>query len=104
RVHSAVTAISADSPLIHNTLPGSTPLDLESVTFAASLAYQANMVISLRCLDTGVAKDVSGVLRVSRGGQWAGKKGSRGDWEEKELLYLVKGDGAVMLFGRGEAH
>jgi elongator complex protein 6 len=63
--------------------------------------------MQLRELDTGVARDVSGVLRVSKGGSWDaalelnGSEG-RAAWEEKEALYFVQGDGAVRVFGRGE--
>lgn len=67
------------------------------------------MVMQLRGLDTGVAKDVSGVLRISKGGGWVPNShfGSENrfcdDPEEKELLYFVQADGLVRVFGRGEA-
>lgn len=69
-------------------------------------------VIGLRVLDTGVARDVSGVVRVTEqrvgwmnlglqkedgektGG---GEEGGKG----KEFLYQVKGDGSVRVFERG---
>ena len=50
--------------------------------------------MGLRLLDTGTAKDISGVLRVTRGPQGD-------DLEEKELLYFVGGDGGVRVFERG---
>lgn len=57
----------------------------------------------MRGLDTGTARDVSGVLRVTRGAQeedeGAGCKGQEG--EERELLYFVGGDGGVRVFERG---
>ncbi|KAI5291100.1 hypothetical protein KEM54_006323 [Ascosphaera aggregata] len=97
-VHSTVVTLSADSPLIHNTAPGSTPLEVESASFIASMAYQAQMVMQLRNLDTGFAKDVSGVLRISRGGKFALPQESKGrdspGWVEKEFLYLLKNDGS----------
>ncbi|KAI5305609.1 hypothetical protein KEM56_003892 [Ascosphaera pollenicola] len=107
-VHSTVVVLSADSPLIYNTTPGSTPLEVEGASFVASMAYQARTVLQLRCLDTGVAKDVSGVLRVSKGGKSAvtqkpsTTQSAGGD--EREFLYHLKGDGSVSLFGRGEVH
>jgi elongator complex protein 6 len=67
------------------------------------------MVMQLRGLDTGVARDVSGVLRVSRGGGWVPETGpengheSHEVWEEREMLYFVQGDGTVRVFGRGES-
>ena len=54
--------------------------------------------MSVRGLDTGVAKDVSGVLRISRG---AGESADDGDVEERECLYYVGSDGGVEVFERG---
>ncbi len=54
--------------------------------------------MSGRGLDTGYAKDVSGVLRISRG---AGTEPVETDIEEKEYLYFVEGDGGVRVFERG---
>lgn len=64
--------------------------------------------MQLRELDTGVARDVSGVLRISKGGRWEAGLESANDqdehtrWGEKEVLYFVQGDGMVRAFGRGE--
>lgn len=65
------------------------------------LAHQARLIISLSGLETGAAKDVSGVLRVSRGG--SEEQDGEGDdvVEEKEVLYFVSGDGGVRVFERG---
>lgn len=62
-------------------------------------AHQARAVISLRGLDTGTAKDISGVLRVSRGG--VEKQVGEDEVEETELLYFVSGDMGVKVFERG---
>ena len=67
---------------------------MNHVAFIAGLAHQARFVMGLRLLDTGTAKDISGVLRVTRGPQGD-------DLEEKELLYFVGGDGGVRVFERG---
>ena len=56
------------------------------------------MIVSLRLLDTGIAKDVSGVVRITRGGDSGGKR----QIEEKEYLYHVGGDGGVKVFERGQ--
>ena len=61
-----------------------------------SLAHQARLILSVRELDTGVARDVSGVLRIGRGGA-----GGEGTVKEAELLYFVLGDGGVRVFERG---
>jgi elongator complex protein 6 len=62
--------------------------------------------MQLRGLDTGVAKDVSGVLRVSRVGGWEdleGKAEMKEDGtEDVEWLYQIKGDGSVRVWLRGE--
>ncbi len=59
------------------------------------LTHQASVVVGLRGLDTGVARDVSGVLRITRGGD------DGDEVEEKEVLYYVSGDGSVKVFERG---
>lgn len=69
------------------------------------LAHRADMVLQLRTLDTGAAKDVSGVLRMSRGaGYETEMEGGKDEGEivEKEVLYFVQRDGGVRVFGRGE--
>lgn len=63
------------------------------------LAHQARLVISLSGLETGAAKDVSGVLRVDRGG--AEEQEGEDAVEKKEVLYFVSGDGGVKVFERG---
>jgi elongator complex protein 6 len=57
--------------------------------------------MQLRTLDTGAAKDVSGVLRISKGGGF--DEVADGAVEDKEVLYFVQRDGGVRVFGRGEA-
>ena len=72
------------------------------------------MTISLRLLGTGTARDVSGVLRVTRGADGGGEREGEGEGEgdgvekedeeeveEKEFLYFVGGDGGVRVFERG---
>ncbi|RAK96534.1 uncharacterized protein BO80DRAFT_468465 [Aspergillus ibericus CBS 121593] len=106
--HATVLTVSADSPLIHNASTfahqPSTPLETEHAAFAIGTAHRAHMVMQLRNLETGAARDVSGVLRVSKGGAWGQNDSTEGDshWEEKEVLYFVQRDGGVSVFGRGE--
>lgn len=62
------------------------------------------MVVQLRNLETGAARDVSGVLRASKGGAWSESDSTDAEskWEEKEVLYFIQRDGSVNVFGRGE--
>jgi len=86
-----VTA-SADYPLVQ---ARNFPLEIDHATFVLGLAHQARVVMGLRGLDTGVARDVSGVLRITRGGE------DTEEVQEKEILYFVEGDGSVKVFERG---
>lgn len=100
-------AVSADSPLIHNASEfvhqPATPLEKEHAAFAVGLAHRAQTVVQLRNLETGAARDVSGVLRASKGGAWSdsGSTDAETKWE-KEVLYFIQRDGSVHVFGRGE--
>ncbi|KAL4924885.1 uncharacterized protein BDV17DRAFT_201272 [Aspergillus undulatus] len=100
-----VVTTSADSPLIHNASAfahqTATPLETEHAAFAIGLAHRAETVMQLRNLETGVARDVSGVLRVSKGGAW-GQREITGEESWEEVLYFVQRDGGVSVFGRGE--
>ncbi|KAI1101666.1 hypothetical protein F4804DRAFT_315376 [Jackrogersella minutella] len=96
KVHSSIVTVSADEPLIS---PQATTLEKEHAAFTISLAHDAHLVASLRKLDTGTARDVSGVLRVTPGG---GDNGIDKAVEEQESLYYVTGDGGVRVFERGQ--
>lgn len=93
-VTSAIVTLAADEPLIS---AQTTSLEKDHASITLSLAHDAEMVISLRLLDTGIARDVSGVLRVTPGGGATGFVS-----EERELLYFVGGDGGVRVFERGQ--
>ena len=55
--------------------------------------------MSARELDTGGAKDVSGVLRITMGGgEWDEEEGNV---DERECLVFVGGDGGIRVFERG---
>ncbi|KAI1766021.1 hypothetical protein GGR53DRAFT_237770 [Hypoxylon sp. FL1150] len=96
KVHSSVVTLSADEPLLS---PQATFLEKDHAAFAVSLAHDAYIVINLRMLDTGAARDVSGVLRATPGG---GMVDGMKVVEEQELLYFVAGDGGVRVFERGQ--
>jgi elongator complex protein 6 len=59
--------------------------------------------MSLRLLDTGTARDVSGVVRITAGDEVeVDDRDIQRRIEEKELLYFVGGDGGVKVFERGQ--
>lgn len=93
-VHATIITAAADFPLMQSP---HTPLEINHAAFVTWLAHQARVTMGLRLLDTGAARDVSGVLRVTRGPDEGGE-----EVEEKEVLYFVGGDGGVRVFGRGE--
>lgn len=80
--------VNADSALVSR---NACRLEKENAAFVMTLAHQATNVTSLRMLDTGLAKDVSGVLRIT---------GAGGGWE-REVLYHIK-DSSVEVFNRGQ--
>lgn len=79
--------MSADDPLLHTQ---TTALEKEHAAFVLGQAHAAERVVSLRMLDTGTARDVSGVVRITGEGE------AEGEW-----LYFVGGDGGVRVFERG---
>lgn len=94
KVHATILTVSADEPLVSS---HSTTLEKEHAAFSLSLAHEAEAVLSLRLLDTGTAKDVSGVVRITRGGGVLDRI-----IDEHEYLYHVGGDGSVKVFERGQ--
>ncbi|KAI1129308.1 hypothetical protein F5Y10DRAFT_158051 [Nemania abortiva] len=96
KVHACIVTVSADEPLIATQ---STSLEKEHASLALSLAHDAHLVMSLRMLETGTAKDVSGVLRVTPGGD---EEIAGTSVEDRELLYFIRGDGSVRVFERGQ--
>lgn len=96
--HATLITASADFPLLQSL---ETPLEVEHAAFVTGLASHARFLMSLRLLDTGAAKDVSGVLRITRGSMMDYEESMENEIEEKEVLYLVSGDGSVKVFERG---
>ncbi len=91
----------ADYPLIQ---AQQSVLERNHATFVMTMAHQARAIWGVRALNTGSARDVSGVLRITKGPaiEHDGAFG-RADVEEKELLYFVAGDGGVTAFERGSS-
>ncbi|KAH8601666.1 hypothetical protein B0O99DRAFT_680792 [Bisporella sp. PMI_857] len=100
QVHATVMTLSADQPLVSS---NETPLESQHAAFLLSIAHQANVIMGLRLLDTGTARDVSGVMRISLGKQDCEEEPDpQKRMEERELLYFVGGDGSVKVFERGQ--
>jgi elongator complex protein 6 len=94
QVHATIMTLQADNPLV---AVQTTTLEREHAGLTLSLAHEAEVVIGLRLLDTGAADDVSGVVRITKGGGLLGR-----ELEEQEYLYHVLGDGSVKVFNRGQ--
>ncbi|KAM0289241.1 hypothetical protein ACHAO9_006198 [Fusarium lateritium] len=90
-VHSTVLTLSADTPLV---AAQATMLEREHASLVLSTAHAADAVLALRMLDTGTARDVSGVLRITG-------PGVEGMGGATEYLYHVVADGGVKVFERG---
>ena len=99
---SLVLTCSADSPLLHNRDEAATPIEREHSAFITTEAHLAWFVLQLRGLDSGTAKDVTGVLRVSQGGNYDAAGHTSSGLREGEWLYRCKGDGNVTMWTRGE--
>jgi elongator complex protein 6 len=101
-VHATILTLSADTPLV---TAQQTPLEINSAAFLLSMAHQADLTIGIRTLDTGAARDVSGVLRISIGDNDEDDEEAKEELlgkEERELLYYVGQDGGVKVFERGQ--
>jgi elongator complex protein 6 len=94
-VHSTLLTTPADGPFLSATQSDAnatpTPIESESAAFTVQQAHSARSVLSVRELGTGAARDVSGVLRVTKGGK------SDEEVKEWEGLYLVGRDGGVKI-------
>lgn len=78
-------------------------LEREHESLVLGQAHAADRVFALRMLDTGTAKDVSGVVRITRGGGAVDDDDGQGieDDEGREFLYHIAPDGGVRVFERG---
>ncbi|KXT13587.1 hypothetical protein AC579_8503 [Pseudocercospora musae] len=106
QVYSTIVTCSADQPLVSSATveSRSTPIEAETAAFVTTQAHAARLVLSVRELDTGAAKDISGVLRITRGGEIYDLDEDERDTKEAELLYLIQRDGNAKVFSRGSGH
>lgn len=96
-----IVTCSADSPLLHNRHDSATPLERDHAGFATLMSHRCDWILQLRGLDSGTARDVTGVLRASKGGSYEGTAGSE-TLDDAEWLYQLKSDGSVRMWTRGE--
>ncbi|KAK3674293.1 hypothetical protein LTR78_005762 [Recurvomyces mirabilis] len=109
QVHSTVLVCNADLPLVAAATTSqegmqNTPIEAETAAFLVQQAHAAQYVLGVRELETGAAKDVSGVLRVTRGGaaySWDDEEDDVEEVKELEALYLIQRDGNAKVFERG---
>jgi elongator complex protein 6 len=100
--------IQADNPLLSLSTPPQ-PLEVAHHNLLVKCAHMSRRILGVRILDTGVARDVSGVIRVTeQRKQWFNfgfdieeNKDSDDSGRGKEFLYQVKSDGSVKVFERG---
>lgn len=71
-----------------------TALQVQQQQFLLSIVHQANIVMSTRILDTGHAKDVGGVLMVTRGGRAT-------NGIDAEYLFHIENNRAARVWKRG---
>jgi len=104
RAHALILSCNADAPLLHHHDDSATPLEREHSAFLTTMAHQSSYVMQLRDLETGTAKDITGVLRISSGGSdlYEGPQGPAEKLHNGEWLYQVRGDGQVRVWTRGE--
>lgn len=101
--------VHADTPLLTPSIHPQ-PLETAQYNFLTKVAHMSRRTMGTRVLDTGVARDVSGVVRVTEQRTGWGDLGLEDDDSKldadnsgkgKEFLYQVKGDGSVKVFERG---
>ncbi|KAG9205752.1 hypothetical protein G6514_007359 [Epicoccum nigrum] len=109
-VSHVLTHLHADAPLVSESAPPQ-PLEVAAYNLLTKVAHMSGRVLGTRVLDTGVARDVSGVVRVTEqrvgweglGLEGEGESDGRGEdkYKGREFLYRVMGDGSVRVFERG---
>ncbi|XP_014561052.1 hypothetical protein COCVIDRAFT_12160 [Bipolaris victoriae FI3] len=107
-VSHVLTHIQSDNPLLSLSTPPQ-PLELAHHNLLVKFAHMSRRILGVRILDTGVARDVSGVIRITeQKHEWLDLELNENEPKEgdengrgKEFLYQVKGDGSVRVFERG---
>ncbi|RMZ72299.1 elongator complex 6 [Pyrenophora seminiperda CCB06] len=100
-----LTHMQADNPLLSLSTPPQ-PLEVTHHNLLVKCAHMSRRILGVRVLDTGVARDVSGVVRITEQRRHFLRAAQRKESDDdggrgKEFLYQVKGDGSVRVFERG---
>lgn len=95
-MHATLLVLAADDALLR---APRTPLERAHAALVLSQAHAARAVVALRMLDTGAARDVSGVVRIAL--RPDDDDADDDALPDAEYLYHVAGDGAVSVFERG---
>ncbi|PHH89185.1 hypothetical protein CDD83_6523 [Cordyceps sp. RAO-2017] len=99
RAHATILTFAADDPLLQ---AQTTTLERRHAALVLSQTHAARTIVSLRKLDTGTARDVSGVMRITAAAHDDGHDdGDDGLRDDAEYLYHVGGDLSVRVFERG---
>jgi elongator complex protein 6 len=93
KVYSTVVMLQSDIFVPTQRESEGSPLQLEQQQLLISCAHQADYVVSVRKLDTGLAKDISGVVRITSNGL---KRSG------KEYLYRVDTNLSAKAWDRGD--
>jgi elongator complex protein 6 len=99
RVHATIILLRADLFDSDGEFQNPTPMQIQQQQLLLSLAHQADTVFSVRKLDTGLAKDVTGVLRITTANKEVGDDDKI--LPAKEFLYHVHANRAVVVWERG---
>lgn len=99
--------VQSDTSLVSLSAPPQA-LEVSQHNFLVKVAHMARRIVGVRVLDTGVARDVSGVLRITeQTDDWVGcgfeedEDHEKWSGKGKEFLYRIMGDGSVKVFERG---
>lgn len=107
-----LTHLQADTSLLALSTPPQ-PLEIAQHNLIVKMGHMSRRILSVRVLDTGVARDVSGVLRGTenvdtwrnigkiRTSQGNGHGLATAEAIGMDVLYKVNGDGSVKVFERG---
>ncbi|MCJ1435719.1 hypothetical protein MMC27_005094 [Xylographa pallens] len=106
QVYATIISTAADAPLLQSPV---TPLETTHTAFVAGLAHEAGLVMSVRGLDTGIARDISGVIRITQASGWlkankyvqASETSQAESLVEREMLFFIGGDGGIRVWERG---